>query len=173
MIWNNFNKIFKLSLFDNNALYRVPSIADRKYIFQFLYYIVIIDSCNIADLGGIKCVFFYFKNLYLKYYISTNRAKNRFPCKKKRQTRNRYLVYFVICGLVPLALKTTVRQPYWKRISCPVRELDARRHYTAACRRSTLHTNKHIGRRNERCSFPKWNGALKDIWKIEEILELH
>ncbi|KYN29322.1 hypothetical protein ALC57_01239, partial [Trachymyrmex cornetzi] len=55
----------------------------------------------------------------------------------------------------PLALKTTVRQPYWKRISCPVRELDARRHYTAACRRSTLHTNKHIGRRNERCSFPK------------------
>ncbi|KYQ60803.1 hypothetical protein ALC60_00130 [Trachymyrmex zeteki] len=105
--------------------------------------------CVIENLGS-------YKSLYLKYYASTNRAKkNRFPCEKKRQTRNRYLVYFVICGLVPLALKTTVRQPYWKRISCPVRELDARRHYTAACRRSTLHTNKHIGRRNERCSFPK------------------
>lgn len=45
--------------------------------------------------------------------------------KRKKKIRNRYPVYFAIHGLVSPALRTAVRQPYWKRISCPVRELDA------------------------------------------------
>jgi len=63
-------------------------------------------------------------------------------------------VHFASCGLVPPALKTAVR---WNRIGNASVVPSGSWMRCHDRRRSTLHMNKHIGSRNERCSFPQRN----------------
>jgi len=67
-------------------------------------------------------------------------------------------VYFASCGLVPPALKTAVR---WNRIGNASVVPSGSWMRCHDRRRSTLHMNKHIGSRNERCSFLQWNGYTR------------